>query len=199
MDGSDKGYIERIAEYLKNVDYIKTTDIPDIDLYMDQVTTFMDAHLESFKRFEDDKILTKTMINNYTKDKVLPPPVKKKYSPDHMYLLIFLYYFKSVLSIGDISEVIGPLTKQYFGSDKDEYGLSDIYEKILANEKGQITNTTKDIIRRYDAATALFDDEYLRQFAFLSSLNFDIVIRKRIMEYIIDNILKDKKDKEKDE
>ena len=40
----------------------------DIDLYMDQVTTFMDEHLSDCKRREDDKILTKTMINNYTKN-----------------------------------------------------------------------------------------------------------------------------------
>ena len=65
---------------MQNIDFITPEDIPSIDLYMDQVTTFMDEHLVSSKRFDDDKILTKTMINNYTKNNLLPPPNKKKYS-----------------------------------------------------------------------------------------------------------------------
>ena len=69
---------------IQNIDFIKPDDIPNIDLYMDQVTTFMDEHLASSKRFDDDKILTKTMINNYTKNKLIPPPQKKKYSKEHM-------------------------------------------------------------------------------------------------------------------
>ena len=69
---------------IQNIDFIKPEDIPNIDLYMDQVTTFMDEHLASSKRFDDDKILTKTMINNYTKNKLIPPPQKKKYSKEHI-------------------------------------------------------------------------------------------------------------------
>jgi len=80
---------------MQNIDYISPEDIPGIDLYMDQVTTFMDEHLKSSKRFDDDKILTKTMINNYTKNNLLPPPDKKKYTKEHMHLLIFIYYFKN--------------------------------------------------------------------------------------------------------
>ena len=75
---------------IQNIDFIKPEDIPNIDLYMDQVTTFMDEHLASSKRFDDDKILTKTMINNYTKNKLIPPPQKKKYSKEHMLSLIHI-------------------------------------------------------------------------------------------------------------
>ena len=83
---------------LSNMSYIHAKDIPHIDLYMDQLTTFMEDNLSQMKRYPEDKILTKTMINNYTKNKLLPPPNKKKYSTDHMVLLIFIYYFKSFLS-----------------------------------------------------------------------------------------------------
>ena len=69
---------------------------------MDQVTTFMNGHLASSKRNPDDKILTKTMINNYAKNQLLPPPEKKKYSKEHQLLLIFIYYFKNILTIQDI-------------------------------------------------------------------------------------------------
>ena len=90
-----KKYTNEILNLLRsiqNIDYITPDEIPQIDLYMDQVTTFMDEHLRSSKRFEEDKILTKTMINNYTKNNLLPPPVKKKYSKEHLLMLTFIYY-----------------------------------------------------------------------------------------------------------
>ena len=95
---------ERIQDILKRLDtlsYIRPEEIPGIDLYMDQVTTFMDEHLKNTKRYPEDKVLTKTMINNYAKNNLLPAPNKKKYSREHILLLIFIYYFKNILSIND--------------------------------------------------------------------------------------------------
>ena len=74
--------MDSILASLGRIDYIKPEDIPNIDLYMDQVTTFMENNLSSSKRHPEDKVLTKTMINNYAKNHLLPPPVKKKYSRD---------------------------------------------------------------------------------------------------------------------
>ena len=93
-------------ESLGRIDYIKPDDIPNIDLYMDQVTTFMDKKLRNSSRSDDDKILTKTMINNYAKNNLLPPPIKKKYSKEHVLLLIFIYYYKGILSISDIQSLL---------------------------------------------------------------------------------------------
>ena len=95
---SDK-ILHDLLNSLDSLEGIRPEEIPNIALYMDQVTTFMDAQLASSRRFESDKVLTKTMINNYAKNKLLPPPVKKKYSPEHMMLLVFIYYFKNILSI----------------------------------------------------------------------------------------------------
>lgn len=75
---------------IQNIDFIKPDDIPNIDLYMDQVTTFMDEHLASSKRFDDDKILTKTMINNYTKNKLIPPPQKRNILKS---ICVYLYIY----------------------------------------------------------------------------------------------------------
>ena len=93
--------LNSILSSISRIDYIKPEDIPNIDLYMDQVTTFMEESLRSTKRYTDDKILTKTMINNYAKNNLLPPPVKKKYSREHVLVMIFIYYFKNILSILD--------------------------------------------------------------------------------------------------
>lgn len=97
-----KDMLNSILDSISRIDYIKPEDIPNIDLYMDQVTTFMEEGLERTKRYSNDKILTKTMINNYAKNNLLPPPVKKKYTREHMLMLIFIYYFKNLLSIKDI-------------------------------------------------------------------------------------------------
>ena len=80
MNIDTSNLLNSILEELSSLSYVHPGDVPNIDLYMDQVTTFMDEQLASTKRYPDDKILTKTMINNYTKNNLLPPPVKKKYS-----------------------------------------------------------------------------------------------------------------------
>ena len=82
--------IHSLLSYLDSLSYIKPEELPDIQLYMDQVTTFMDDHLKNTKRYPEDKVLTKTMINNYAKNNLLPPPVKKKYSKEHLLMLIFI-------------------------------------------------------------------------------------------------------------
>ena len=99
-------FLREVLDKLQKIDYVKPEELPNIDLYMDQVTTFMDSQLASTKRHEDDKILTKTMINNYAKNNLLPPPAKKKYSKEHILALLFIYYFKSLLSISDIQNIL---------------------------------------------------------------------------------------------
>ena len=99
--------LNSILASLDRIQYVSPEDIPNIDLYMDQVTTFMDSKLRSTARYPDeDKILTKTMINNYAKNDLLPPPLKKKYSKEHVLLLIFIYYYKGILSISDIQTLM---------------------------------------------------------------------------------------------
>ena len=89
-----------ILDEMFSQDYIKPQDIPNIDVYMDQLTTFMDENLRHFTRNPDkDKVLTKTMINNYTKNDLLPPPHKKKYSPEHLILLIYIFYLNFFLNV----------------------------------------------------------------------------------------------------
>lgn len=60
-------FLNSILSSLSRINYVKLEDIPNIELYMDQVTTFMETQLAASKRYEEDKILTKTMINNYAK------------------------------------------------------------------------------------------------------------------------------------
>lgn len=182
---------------MQNIDYIDPDEIPNIDLYMDQVTTFMDRHLQSSKRFEDDKILTKTMINNYTKNNLLPPPDKKKYSKEHMLLLIFIYYFKTFLSINDIKSILSPLTENYFKqTGHGQMSFADIYATIFNDQKEEINETAKDIINKLRKSQKTFPEiedeeekEMLSTFAFICMLSFDVWVKKTIIENLIDETL----------
>ena len=144
-------FVKEALKKLVKLNYIKPGDVPNINLYMDQVTTFMDEHLQDCKRKPDDKILTKTMINNYTKNNLLPAPIKKKYSKDHLYILAFIYYFKSILSINDIKTILDPITEQFF--DKEKYSELDIiykevYKKVYKTRKQLCTNGDLDVMCR---------------------------------------------------
>ena len=119
ITGKDRKFIADLLNRLGTIDYIQPGDFPSIDLYMDQVTTFMDNHLVHCKRNEEDKILTKTMINNYAKNDLLPPPEKKKYTKDHLLFMVWIYYFKNLLSIGDVQMIMSPLADYYFGKKGD--------------------------------------------------------------------------------
>lgn len=196
MNEKNEESIMDIINKLREIDYIDPGELPNIDLYMDQVTTFMDAHLAACKRTEEDKILTKTMINNYTKNNLLPPPEKKKYSKEHMYLLIFLYYFKSVLSISDIQKVFAPLTRMFFHGASEDISIEEIYTEIFKMEQEQTNNLTKDVVRRFKSSQEIFsnisdesESDYLSRFAYICMLSFDVYMKKQIIERIIDETL----------
>ena len=191
MDINTKSFLSGLLEELKKIDYVKPEDIPNIGLYMDQVTTFMDSQLQHSKRHDNDKILTKTMINNYAKNDLIPPPEKKKYSKEHVLTLIFIYYFKSILSISDIQSIINPITDRYFGKE-DSYNLEDIYKEVFGLEHQETLNLMKDLAKKFNTSMQTFADaddeeaELLRTFSFICMLSYDVYVKKTIIEKLID-------------
>ena len=189
-----KDFLSAVTDVLHRIDYIKPEDLPNIDLYMDQVTTFMDSQLEASKRYPEDKILTKTMINNYAKN---------------ILCLIFIYYFKNILSISDIQRILNPITDKYFGTDKESsVGMTDIYSEVFSLESEETKNLLKDLARKYSISQKTFldcedlsekDREFLQTFAFICELSFDVYIKKTLIEKIIDSLpQEDKKESKKD-
>lgn len=187
--------LNSILASLERIDYIKPKEIPNIDLYMDQVTTFMEEHLHSSKRYPEDKILTKTMINNYAKNRLLPSPEKKKYSKEHILLLIYIYYYKGILSIGDIQSLLEPLTERYFRTN-DPLNMQSIYEEVFSLEKSEVERMKQDIIEKYKTASNTFSDapeeeqQFLHIFSFICLLSFDVYVKKQVIEKLIDSLPK---------
>ena len=195
MTRNEKEMMSSIFAKIAELDYIKPDEIPNIDLYMDQVTTFMEENLASTKRHEDDKILTKTMINNYAKNKLLPPPEKKRYSREHLLMLIFIYYFKGILSINDIQTLLEPVSRKYFQTDGN-IDISRIYDEVFSLEKSQVEVLKEDILHKFETAQGIFEDapeedrEFLRMFSFVGLLGFDVYIKKLLIEKMVDELRK---------
>lgn len=186
--------IDSILGSLDRIRYISPEDIPDIDLYMDQVTTFMDTELRQSTRYPGkDKVLTKTMINNYAKNNLLPPPIKKKYNKEHMLMLIFIYYYKNVLSINDIQKLLKPISDKYFGKGK-RHSLESVYKEVFSLEDNEIEIIKNDVRQKYKIANDTFqgenkkDQEFLRTFAFICMLSFDVYVKKLLIEKLIDGL-----------
>lgn len=199
--------LENYKEWLTGLletDSIPAEDIPDIGLYMDQVTTLMDTKLARSKRYPDDKIMTKTMINNYTKNHLLPPSTKKKYSREHIFLLVMIYYLKNMLSISDIQSLLEPLSEKYFPDDKESgLTLAEIYQKLLDDNKARQPEISEEIIAAWEDSRNFFPEEslsadarqYLDDFSFIYQLSYDIYVRKQIIERLIDRRRAEKPEK----
>ena len=187
--------INSMQETFSRMSFIKSEEIPDISLYMDQVTTFLDERLKPSTRDKnsDEKLMTKTMINNYAKNEVIPPPEKKKYSKDHMLLLIFIFYYKSFLQINDIKELLDPIIENFYNTDGD-FGIEDIYDGVFDEMGDRIKEMTDDVYKMYELAQHSFENapeeqrEYLKKFYFICKLGSDIFLKKLIIEKTVDSL-----------
>lgn len=179
-----------IKKILDDIDTFNIDDIPNIDLYMDQATTYLNDKFANTKRHEDDKLMTKTMINNYVKSRLLPSPEKKKYTKDHMMVLIMIYFFKNIISINDVNKLITPLLDSYFHNE--EIPLENIINTFLTFAKQ--CNLTDSILTEYNECREIFKDanvkdkEYLETMGLITMLSYDTFVRKIVIEKLIDSL-----------
>lgn len=196
MEKSRQEILDELIGMLDKLSYVKPEEIPNIDLYMDQVLSFINDRTRYLTRNpEEDKIFTKTMINNYAKTKILPAPVKKKYSKDHILLLLLIYYFKGVLSVGDTGELLGKITEKYFGNTED-LAFEDIYQEVFKLEAGEIEFLKKDIEDKFRIAEETFPNapeesqDFFKNFAFICLLSYDVFMKKLMIEKLVDECCK---------
>ena len=189
MDFNDD-IVKNLIKEVTLTEEISLSDIPCVDLYMDQVTTFFEGKLNALKRDKEDKILTKTMINNYTKAKILMPVKNKKYTKQHIILLTLIYNLKQTMSINDIYTIISPLLKETDKSLKNPVKVDELYSAFLdvksqgaTNFEEQFTNELKNIKEKYE------DDELKQVLLTVLMLINEANIHKRMAEKILDNFL----------
>lgn len=176
---------------INNSEFINADDIPNIDLYMDQVTTFIEDRLTHTKRFSEDKILTKTMINNYAKAKLFPPPIKKKYSKNHIMLLILIYNLKFMLSINDINKLLKPITCELKPNETSKI-LEQLYENFVVMQKSIKENFFSDNDELYFADGLDFSKFNTREDIKYILVVLYLAIKSNIQKKLAEKILDDK-------
>ncbi|KAJ49872.1 hypothetical protein BD780_001407 [Clostridium tetanomorphum] len=193
----NKEEVKKIFKELINKKDIEIEEIPCIDLYMDQVTTFFEDKLCNLKRNEEDKILTKTMINNYTKGKILMPAKKKKYTLEHMIFLILIYNLKQGLSINDINTFFNPIFNDKVDEIKEDISIEKLYRvflKIKNKESEDLENNFNFMMDTIEGEFVNFEGEERDLMELLTTV-LVLINRsnsyKRMAEKVIDNFFKE--------
>lgn len=173
------------TEQLKNYETIKLSNMPDIDLYMDQVITFITKQLSNFSKEELDKIITPSMINNYTKDGIIPRPVNKKYNKSHLSSILMLCVFKQILPINDIT--------MFIDKEKEEniFQLYDTFSTMQNDLVQKISQRISDSLLEIENSDN--DKEQLKK------LSMELVIEANILSSFAKKILHTIDDKPKNQ
>ncbi len=140
--GKGRSPIKEVIEwnrYFAGCSAVNWKRLPEIELYMDQVVTFLDRQMTMYRRNEDEKVVTRSMINNYTKDRVIPRAEAKKYSKEHIALITVVCSLKKVLSIPDLSNLLKDFNVNQ-GNEVEKY-----YELFCDYQKQSIERTSRII------------------------------------------------------
>ena len=181
--------VDEIIKKLALTERVEEKDIPEIDLYMDQVIQIFEQKLSSAKRKENDKVLTKTMINNYAKAKLLMSIKNKKYSKEHLLLMSMIYDLKGSLSISDIKDLFDNIVKKY---DEDkEYDLRNLYKLYLNITNSNYEDFLGNIDKQIKCVKGIIDDseefnEYEEKFLFICSMVSMSNMYRRVAEAMVD-------------
>ena len=116
--------VDEIIKKLALTERVEEKDIPEIDLYMDQVIQIFEQKLSSSKRKENDKVLTKTMINNYSKAGIIKPVKGKKYTKEQIIGMLIIYNLKNIITIQEIKDLLLPIYET-------NENLETIYDRFI--------------------------------------------------------------------
>ncbi|MDO4534457.1 MAG: DUF1836 domain-containing protein [Clostridium perfringens] len=180
--------IEELIEDVKVNKFITLEDIPSIDLYMDQVIQLFENKLSYLKRNDEDKILTKTMINNYSKGKLFMNIKNKKYSKNHIILIILIYELKGVMSIPDIKTAFSEVVKTYDEENEEKLDLEVFYKKHLEMINKNDSLIKEEILSITKELGSLDSEE--EKLLLLIYLAAKANIYKRLCEKIVDDWFK---------
>ena len=145
MKRESKWNVPEIYEAFGHVRLPRWTELPDLELYMDQVLGLIDRYLGSYPGF-DRKGLTASMVNNYVKLGIMPAPVKKKYTRAHLAYLIIICILKASIPIAGIQKMIeGQLTRWEIGQVYDHFCvLFDHTGQAVADSLEQLPPSSLD-------------------------------------------------------
>ena len=190
--------IDNYINSQKSSNNINLNDFPEIDLYMDQVMQLFESKLSYTKRNDDDKVLTKTMINNYAKGNLLMKIKNKKYTKNHLILMGLIYNLKGALSLTDIKTILTHIVDSF--EKEQEYPLNDVYQSFLdiydlnledlKSSSSKIYENINQMINTKDNLLGDYEEKILLICAYASMSN----LYRRMSERLIDECFDTPKD-----
>lgn len=186
--------MENKQEWLETLhldNQLSLEDIPDLDLYMDQVIQLFEKKFAGQKRNEDEKVLTKTMINNYAKGKLFFPIKNKKYSKEHLLLISMIYQMKGALSINDVKLTLEKLNMKI---TDESFDLQRFYTNYLELMKVNHAMFEKDMLEHMSeveseiAKLGSDDETYLEQVLLVATLTNMSNFYRKAAEKLVDGM-----------
>lgn len=178
----NKEELAKVVEDALNESELKSEEIPAIDLYVDQILNLVNEKLlEGSERYHDRQ-LTKTMINNYSKEGIITPVRGKKYDKEQILQMLFVYTLKSTLSINEIKRL---MQNAYAVEDFDATGLKNLYDKHIEmknSSQAQSVDIINEIIDENSLDIAN-DVDYINLVCTISALSAQL---KNVAQAMID-------------
>ncbi|MEQ3593145.1 DUF1836 domain-containing protein [Bacillus albus] len=180
--------INKLLETLHLEKNITLEDIPNVDLYVDQVVQLFENTYADTTRTDDEKVLTKTMINNYAKGKLFIPIKNKKYSKEHMILISLIYQLKGALSINDIKSSLENINESLLHDHS--FKLNTLYKEYLSLTENNVESFTQDVNSRVSEVSEIssLEDPDLEKFLLLTSFVSMSNMYRRLAEKLIDDL-----------
>lgn len=193
--------MEKIRDLMEAIgleNKLRLEDIPSIDLYMDQVIQLFENKFADTKRNKEDKVLTKTMINNYAKGKLLFPIKNKKYSKEHLILISLIYQLKGALSLNDIKATLAGINQKVMEGNFQIDSFYDSYlhlvDKNLEEFKETIQALANDVNKEVTAIEEK-DSKGVERILMIASLVHISNLYRRTAEKLVDEILEEENEK----
>ncbi len=126
----DRDQMLTLIRYAVGDTDLESREIPAIDLYLDQIISLVNERNSASTDMYRDRVLTPTMVNNYSKDGLIKPVCGKKYSREHIIQMLLVYSLKNTLSIGAIRRLLTGAYRGIPGFDGE--ALRESYDRYLA-------------------------------------------------------------------
>lgn len=186
--------MENILELIEGLgleSQITLDEIPQIDLYMDQVIQLFENKYNGSKRNDEEKVLTKTMINNYAKGKLFFPIKNKKYSREHLLLISLIYQLKGALSINDIKDTLSKVNKKV---ENEDFKIDRLYNSFLHLTELNLIAFKQDIDNKANNVKQEVNElndsehEYLEKLLMIATLVNMSNLYRRVAEKLVDEL-----------
>ena len=200
-------YLKTQLGKLKDAGLIMTQDLPEMDLYIDQVSTVFRKFMDKLDDSLAEKYVTRPMINNYAKRGLIARPEGKRYTKDHMVMIAMVFYLRSIFKMEDISKIMKPLIDNYSSEYDDTISPELVYALAQEATENRLQeflsgiDESVSVIKREMEDTDIADDQSMEVLILILTLAMRAEIEKylaeRLMKAYFEQPEKEKKEKPK--